>query len=113
MKSSHPVRVVTCCYCGARSTLEHSRGRNLVCHGCGASIQKLESVQPVLERSAKKHKKKHAVPHPAEGKRKHLPKDRPAHRKKGKRKKDKRDRGMWYHVREAFDDMDDFFDIFD
>lgn len=108
MKSTHPIRVVTCCYCGARSTIENSAKRNLVCHGCGASIQRLESVQPVLERSAKKHRKKMAVPHPADSDHKRKEHDRPARRKKGKRKK-----GMWYQVREAFDDFDDFFDIFD
>ncbi|MEM7684881.1 MAG: hypothetical protein AAF293_08640 [Pseudomonadota bacterium] len=108
MKSSHKIRVVTCCYCGARSTLEQTRTRNLICHGCGASIQRLEGVQPVLERSEKKHRKKPAVPHPAESEKRHLPKDRPVRRRKGKRR-----RGMWYHVREAFDDLDDIFDVFD
>lgn len=110
MKSSHLIRIVTCCYCGGRSTLEHSRGRNLICHGCGASISRIEAIQPVLERAAKpkNRKKKPAIPHPAEGDRKHLAKDRPARRKKGKRR-----RGMWYHVREAFDDLDDLDDLFD
>ncbi|MEM9063194.1 MAG: hypothetical protein AAGD13_22260 [Pseudomonadota bacterium] len=108
MKSSHQIRLVTCCYCGARSTLERIKTSGLSCHGCGASIQKLEGVQPVLERSGKKHRKKPAVPHRAESEKGHLPKDRPARRKKGKRK-----RSMWYHVREAFDDLDDIFDLFD
>ena len=110
MKSSHLIRVVTCCYCGARSTLGKDRGRNLTCHGCGAGITRIEAIQPVLERAGKseERKKKPAVPHPAEGERRHKAKDRPARRKKGKRK-----RGMWYQVREAFDDIDDLFDIFD
>ena len=115
MKSSHAVRIVTCCYCGARSTLERSKERDLVCHGCGASIQNLEGVQPILERTRKtsdssSERKKQPIPHRAERPRQHLDKDRPARRKKGKRKKK---RSMWYHVREAFDDLDDIFDIFD
>ncbi len=115
MKPSHAMRIITCCYCGARSTLERSKERDLVCHGCGASIQKLEGLQPVLERIHKtpgdsEKRKKPSIPHHAEKPRKHLEKDRPARRKKGKRKKK---RSMWYHVREAFDDLDDIFDIFD
>lgn len=108
LKSSHLIRVVTCCYCGARSTLEHGKGRKLVCHGCGAGMKRIEAIQPVLERAGKSKHKKPAIPHPAEGDRKHLDKDRPARRKKGKRR-----RGMWYQVREAFDDIDDIFDFFD
>ena len=115
MKPSHQIKVVTCCYCGARSTLEQTKTRNLICHGCGASIQKLEAVQPVLERMHKARNpddrpKKQALPHRAEGDHRHLDKDRPARRKKGKYKKK---RSMWYHVAEAFDDLDDIFDIFD
>ena len=115
MKSSHAVRIVTCCYCGARSTLERSKNRDLVCHGCGASIQKLEDVQPMLEKMHKARNpddrpKKQSIPHRAERPNQHLDKDRPARRKKGKYKKK---RSMWYHIAEAFDDIDDIFDIFD
>ena len=103
------IRIVTCCYCGARSTLERSRDRDLVCNGCGASVNRIEAIQPSLERSKKrKTDKKNATPHRAEKPRQHLPKDRPVRRKKGKRK-----RSMWYHIREAFDDLDDIFDVFD
>ncbi len=115
MKSSHAVRIITCCYCGARSTLKRSKERDLVCHGCGAPIQKLEGLQPILERMPKtsgaaESRKKQPIPHRAERPHQHLDKDRPSRRKKGKRRKK---RSMWYHVREAFDDIDDIFDIFD
>ena len=109
MKPSHQIRLVTCCYCGARSTLERSKERDLVCNGCGASISRIEAVQPIMEKAKKKSgHKKAATPHRAEKPREHLPKDRPARRRKGKRK-----RSMWYYVREAFDDLDDIFDVFD
>lgn len=103
---------MTCCYCGARSTLSGSGTQRLVCHGCGASIRKIAEVQPALERKRKKTKHaKPACPHRAEAKHAHLDKDRPTRRRKGKRKK--KDRSVWYHISEALDDWDDVFDIFD
>lgn len=109
-RSSHVFKILTCCYCGARSTLAGSRSGRLVCHGCGAPAENLEKIQCVLEKRRKKSDHpKAAVPHPAERAGAHLDKDRPARRKKGKRKK----RSVWYHVAEALDDWDDIFDFFD
>lgn len=112
MKSSHPLRIVTCCYCGARSTLpaKLKRKERLVCSGCGAAIERIEAIQPVLERARRSgDRAKPAAPHPAERPGDHLPKDRPARRRKGKRR-----RSMWYNIREAFDDIEDLVDdIFD
>jgi hypothetical protein len=104
---------MTCCYCGARSTLGKDRIERLVCHGCGAPMSKIAEIQSTLEKKRKKKKgAKPAVPHGAERSGKHLDKDRPARRRKGKRR-----RSAWYHVAEAFDDLDDWFeeitDIFD
>ena len=109
-KSSHPLRVISCCYCGARSTLKPEPGQRLLCHGCGAPITKLEPLQASMERKRKKRgTPKPAIPHHAEGCGGHLAKDRPQRRKKGKRRK----RSIWYHIGEAFDDFDDILDIFD
>lgn len=109
IKASHATSITTCCYCGARSTLPAKQRIALVCHGCGAAISKIEPLNPMIERAAKSGKHdKPAVPRRAEKPHQHLPKDRPARRKKGKRKK-----GLWYHVSEAFDDLDDIFDVFD
>ena len=109
-KPSHPIKLVTCCYCGARSTLVLAPGERLLCHGCGAPINHIAPLQPDVEKRRKKRSgPKPAIPHPAERGREHLPKDRPVRRKKGKRKK----RSIWYHIGEAFDDFDDILDIFD
>ena len=109
MKSAHPIRVLTCCYCGARSTLGREKARRLVCHGCGAPVRYIRDVQPVLERKRKaksggKPGCKPAIPHKADRSEGHLDKDRPARRRKGKRRR----RSVWYHVSEAFDDWDDW-----
>lgn len=112
VKSSHPIKIVTCCYCGARSTLSGKRAQRLVCHGCGAAIRRIETFQPALERRRKTHDHaKPATPHPAERAGQHLDKDRPARRKKGTRRR----RSVWYYVSEAIDelDLDDIFDVFD
>ena len=108
MKSSHPLKVIACCYCGARSTLPRTKSRvPLVCHGCGAAISKIEQIQPQIERAQRdKTHRKPAVPHPAR------PADKRAE-KSAKRRKGKRKKGLWYHVTEAFDDIDDLFDVGD
>lgn len=113
-KASHPFRVLTCCYCGARSSLGREKTQRLVCHGCGAPIRLIETMQPTLEKRRKTRPGvKPAIPHRAERPSDHLDKDRPARRRKGKRRK----RSVWYHVAEAFDDWDDWVedivDIFD
>ena len=114
MKPSHAFRVVTCCYCGARSTLGREKAHRLICHGCGAPVRKIETIQPQIERLAKQGRKaKPAIPHRAERPGKHLDKDRPSRRRKGKR----RYRPIWSRLADAFDDWDDVFedmiDIFD
>ncbi|MEM7746283.1 MAG: hypothetical protein AAF409_21530, partial [Pseudomonadota bacterium] len=108
-KTSFRTKIVTCCYCGGRSTLAAGTSAALVCHACGAPISRIKALEIRGERLDKKRSKKHAMAHPAERRGAHLPKDRPVRRKKGKRKS----RSFWYHVREAFDDVDDLFDIFD
>ncbi|MEM9139798.1 MAG: hypothetical protein AAGB15_08185 [Pseudomonadota bacterium] len=111
IKKSHAIKMVTCCYCGARSTLPTDRAQRLVCHGCGAAMKKIEALQPTFEKqkSSKTHAKP-AAPHPAEREGRRLKdKDRPARRKKGK----KRQVTIWHRLRDAVDDLDDVFDIFD
>lgn len=121
IKPSHGYKLVTCCYCSARSTLPRKADKRLVCHGCGAPITRIEELQPSLERQRKSHTHaKPSTPHPAEIKGEHLEKDRPSRRRKGKRKdwdrskrKKRKPRSIWHHISEAFDDLDDVFDIFD
>lgn len=104
------MRVVTCCYCGARSTLSAKRPTRLVCHGCGAAIRKIETLQPDLERLRKRPAgRKPAIPHRAERPHDHLPKDRPIRRKKGKR----RQRSVWSRLSDQVDDIFDLDDLFD
>lgn len=108
-KKTHRTKIVTCCYCGGRSTFPLERRHALVCHACGAPIRQIEALEVSGERKAPRTKK-HAIAHPAERPGTHLAKDRPARRKKGKRKR----RSIWYHVHEAFDEVEDIFeDIFD
>lgn len=109
-KSSHMLRVVTCCYCNARSTLSGDRTEHLVCHGCGAPIRQIEVLHPDLERRRRKgNGKKPAMPHHAERPHKHLDKDRPSRRKKGKRKK----RSFFDRLADSADDLFDLDDLFD
>lgn len=104
------MRVITCCYCGARSTLSSKRATRLVCHGCGAAIRKIETLQPDFERMKKRtDRRKPAIPHRAERPHDHLAKDRPVRRKKGKRKQ----RSVWSRLSDQVDDIFDLDDLFD
>ena len=111
MKASHPTRVLTCCYCGARSTLPPGKARALVCHGCGAPIRRIAELQPEIERLPKRPgTRRPAIPHPADRRHGgHSDKDRPARRRKGKRRKG----GFWYQLKRLGDEAEDLFDIFD
>jgi hypothetical protein len=110
MKASHPTRILTCCYCGARSTLAAGRRAALVCHGCGAPISRIEELQPAIERLPRRPAQaKPAIPHPADRHGGHKPHDRPARRRKGKRRKG----GFWYGLRRLADRADDLFDLDD
>jgi hypothetical protein len=119
-KPDHTLRIVTCCYCGARSTLAPEGGQRLVCHGCGAPIRRIEAVAAKpMPRAGAARGAKPATPHPAErkadglgdGRGEHLAKDRPVRRKKGKRKRG----GLLHRIAKTFDDLDldDIFDLFD
>jgi hypothetical protein len=106
------LRIITCCYCGARSTLGPEGGRRLVCHGCGAPIRKIEMLapKPMPRRGpGTDTRRKPAIPHPAEAPGHHLPKDRPVRRKKGKRRRG----GLLHRLAEGVDDLEDLFDLFD
>jgi hypothetical protein len=107
-KHDHTLRIVACCYCGARSTLRAEGGQRLVCHGCGAPVRHIEAVAPRPRRGATGGPKA-ATPHPAERPGEHLAKDRPARRKKGKRKRG----GLLHRLGKRLDDLDDIFDLFD
>ena len=122
MKASHPTRILTCCYCGARSTLPREGHAALVCHGCGAAITKIETLQPAIERLPKrKDSGRPATPHPADKPDGHKPHDRPARRRKGKRRKDshdayrpqkrKRRKSLWSRLEDQFEDVLDIFDL--
>jgi hypothetical protein len=109
-KHDHRLKIVTCCYCGARSTLRPEGGQRLVCHGCGAPIRRIEALAAKpMPRPGKASGRKPATPHPAERPGDHLAKDRPARRKKGKRKRG----GLLHRLGKTFDDLDDIFDLFD
>ena len=107
----HPLRVITCCYCGARSTLRREGGERLVCHGCGAPVRRIEAVlSKPKPRPGASAGPKPATPHRAEKPGEHHWKDRPARRKKGKRKRG----GLLHRLGRALDDVEDIFDdIFD
>lgn len=108
-KKLYGVKLIRCCYCSAQSTLGRGAQR-LVCHGCGAPIRVIEHVAPPVSRKPKSRTgAKPAIPHPAERPHAHLAKDRPSRRKKGKRKA----RSIWSRIGDAFDDIDDLFDLDD
>ena len=121
-KHDHTIRIVTCCYCGARSTLRAEGGQRLVCHGCGAPIKRIEAVapkpmpragsaagrNPAMPRAGANGRKP-ATPHPAERPGEHLAKDRPARRKKGKRRRG----GLLHRLGKRLDDLDDILDLVD
>ncbi|MEL6479176.1 MAG: hypothetical protein AAFR17_17740 [Pseudomonadota bacterium] len=105
-------RVVICCYCDARVLLPaQAGGQRLVCHSCGAPLQKIAAQEPVHHLKAKggTRKKKNA-PRPAEVEGAHLAKDRSLRRKKAKKSKPK---GLLYRLGDAADDLLDFDDLFD
>ena len=111
MKASHPTRILTCCYCGARSTLPDGKRSRLVCHGCGAAIRKIEKLQPIIERLPKRKEKgsdakRPAIPHPADRHGGHKRHDRPAYRRKGKRRK-----SVWKRLEDTFEDILDVLDL--
>ena len=109
-KRDHRLKIVTCCYCGARSTLRPEGGQRLVCHGCGAPIERIEALAPKpMPHPGAASARKPATPHAAERPGEHLPKDRPARRKKGKRRRG----GLLHRLGKTFDDLDDIFDLFD
>ena len=121
MKPAHPLRVLVCCYCAARSTLPRQGAAGLVCHGCGAPLSRIETLQPEFER-ARRHAPgpKPARPHRAERPHEHLEKDRPHRRRKGPRRNGPRRRQrvkpFWERLGDAlddFDDLDDLLDLFD
>ena len=102
-------RLLTCCYCGARSILPAGGGeKRLVCHGCGAPIREIERLRQHSRARPSGGKKKPAIPHPAERPGAHAEPDRPSRRKKGKRRK-----GIGKRVSKAFDGLEDLFDLFD
>ncbi len=104
------IRIVSCCYCGARSTLGPEGGRRLVCHGCGAPIRHIEALTPKpMPRRGAAAGRRPATPQPAETAGHHLSKDRPARRKKGKRRRG----GLLHRLGKGFDDIDELFDLFD
>lgn len=105
------LKVVTCCYCGARSTLSAEGGQRLVCHGCGAPLKRIEALSPKsMPRPGASAGPKPARPHRAERPGEHHWKDRPARRKKGKRRKG----GLLHRLGKAFDELEDIVDdIFD
>jgi len=119
MKASHPTKLITCCYCGARSTLPGRTARRdvLVCHGCGAPITRIEKLQPALEKAKARDKSrdmaragKPAIPHPACTAAEYRAKDHPARRRKAKR------RPLFRRLAKALDvdlDLDDVFDVDD
>lgn len=112
MKASHPTRILTCCYCGARSTLPRRGGAALVCHGCGAPVRRIEKLQPALERLPRRNDaRRPAIPHPADHADGHKSKDRPARRRKGKHRKGKRRKGFWSRFEDRAEDLLDIFDF--
>ncbi|MEL6197478.1 MAG: hypothetical protein AAFT19_06500, partial [Pseudomonadota bacterium] len=112
-RHGQPDRLLTCCFCGARSILPGGTGAaaRLVCHGCGAPIKAIEVLSRPQDRPRKGRKQKGpAIPHPAERPHDHLAKDRPVRRKRGKR----RDPSWSRFVSKMWDELEDAVeDIFD
>ncbi|MEO1468672.1 MAG: hypothetical protein AAFV86_06435 [Pseudomonadota bacterium] len=120
MSTRQGERLLTCCFCSARSILPAARkdaraGRPLVCHGCGAPITVIAPLAAPPGRRKRDSKAKGApLPHPADRQGHHRDHDRPARRKKGKRRKlglaDRLER-FWDKLEDAVEDVID--EVFD
>lgn len=114
VKQSGPgARIVICCYCDARSIINPDRERDkLVCHGCGAPIRKLERLEPLHTKKARKDGPRPGGARPAEYPGEHSEKDRPCRRKK----KPKKRKTLFARLADGAEDLldlDDLFDVFD
>ncbi|MEM7525254.1 MAG: hypothetical protein AAF360_16170 [Pseudomonadota bacterium] len=100
------VKMITCCYCGARDALRMGKGARvtLSCLTCGAPVRKMEDVridaptQPVAAAPPKKVNK-HRRPEHFD-----------AFRKRKKKKKKSGFARLWDKVDDVFD-LDDIFDF--
>ncbi|MEM0923881.1 MAG: hypothetical protein AAGF44_06910 [Pseudomonadota bacterium] len=112
LRSDPGRRIVVCCYCDSRVLVPlNGQARRLVCHGCGAPLQKITDMEPHHHMKARKGQgKKSAPPRPAEEEGSHLTKDRSARRRKSDKKKRK---GLLYRLGDVADDLLDFDDMLD
>ena len=96
------VKMITCCYCGARDVMRMGKGSRVAlnCLTCGAPVRKMEAVK-VGEAAAPKP----AAPIP-EKVNKHR---RPKHFEAAKKRKKKR-KSLLAHI---IDEAEDFFDFDD
>lgn len=102
---SHPIKIATCCYCGARSLLKPTarQGHELACGACGAPLHEmkwLKSPEPAAPKRA-----------PARPTRAVQPKFQSSPKPK-KRKKPKKRRDPFFKdlLEDAWDFVEDIFD---
>ncbi|PWJ13258.1 hypothetical protein [Jannaschia seohaensis] len=90
------LKVATCCYCGARTTLRPTAqdGHGLACGSCGAPLTRMKALRPEQAQAAARHP---TAPHP-------MPMKPP--KKKRKKKKSlfhKLAKEVWDEIEEIFD----------
>lgn len=97
------MKMVTCCYCGARDVMRVGKGARvtLSCLTCGAPVRKMETVKTDAP-----------TPPPAETPKKVNRHRRPKHFEAIKRRKKKR-KSIFARVLDELDDVFDLDDIFD
>lgn len=109
-------KIATCSYCGVRTLIRLDRGERyeLVCSACGAHLRELSVLEP--------SRAKKETPAPVEKPRSFLNRDFGASRDRrskkdnryrddnGKHRRKRKRRGLGYWIREAWDEIEDFFD---
>lgn len=98
------VKMITCCYCGARDVMRVAKGRRMAlsCLTCGAPVRKMETVRADAP-----------APAPAEPAEKINRHKRPKHFdavRKRKKKRKSASKRIWDVVEDIFD-LDDVFDF--
>ncbi len=101
-----PTKIATCCYCGNRTVLKLG-GRvqhALRCGACGAPVTRMKALKAQPSERGPAPKRPAPAPAPEWVRRR---KCRPRPEKRSRRRKS---RGLWYHIRELADEIEDFFD---
>lgn len=109
-------KIATCSYCGTRTLIRLDRGERyeLVCSACGAHLRELS----VVGRSEPKPETRAPVEKPRSLLNRDYRSTEESRSKPNKKYREKRDkyrhkrkrRGLGYWIREAWDEIEDFFD---